>query len=91
MNWTKTICSVCGLAFCGHVWHEAHQDADYVSRPLARKPMIDGRLYVRQPHGEEPDAPSGPLRMPRANLVGTSTFSATTSFVIFPLTRPPSS
>jgi hypothetical protein len=73
MNWKKITCSVCGLAFCAHVAHEAHQNADYIARPLAAKPTLDTVFYAALPHGEERDAPSGPLHSPGGtNAVSTS-------------------
>lgn len=72
MNWKKITCTMCGLAFCGHMAHEAHQNDDYIARPLVAKPMLDTVLYVRLPHGEEPEAPSGPLHWPGGTIAVSS-------------------
>ena len=77
LDWRKVTCSVCGLAVCAHVAHEAHQNADYIGRPLAAKPMLDIIIYVRLPHGEEPDAPGGPLQPRGSVAVSSSSVSST--------------
>jgi hypothetical protein len=74
--WKTCTCSICGLAFCAHVAHENHHNADYISRPLAVKPSLDTIVYVRLAHGEEPEAPSGPLQSPQATAAVSSSASA---------------
>jgi hypothetical protein len=78
MNWTKRTCAVGGgLALLGHLAHEAHQNADYIARPLAAKPTLDAVIYVRLAHGEEPDAPGAPLQLRGSVAVSSSSVSST--------------
>jgi hypothetical protein len=78
MNWKNgIICSMCGVAFCAHLKHEAHNDEATIARELGRTPIMEALGFGKQYHGEEPDAPSGPLRMPQATIVSTSAASVT--------------
>lgn len=74
MNWNKGItCAICGAAVCGHIWHESHEEKDSISRQFVRKPIVEQRVYGRSPHGEDPEAPTGPLQWPGTIAVTTST------------------
>jgi hypothetical protein len=68
----KIICSICGAALCAHLAHERHQDADYITRSLAKRPALDTLVYIRLPHGEDPEAPSGPVRSASTVEVGSA-------------------
>jgi hypothetical protein len=78
----KIICSICGAALCAHLAHERHQNADYITRPLAKKPALDTLVYIRLPHGEDPEAPSGPVRLPGTIAVSSNGGNASASATV---------
>jgi hypothetical protein len=80
------ICSVCGLAFCGNVFHESHQDANFIVRPLATKPALDAIIFQGPRHGNEPEAPGGPLNAAWATVAVTTSASTAAApiFLGFP-------
>ena len=72
MNPKKIMLVVGGVSLVGlHAAHDAHVVKSEFEKSFVANPVAEVPVYVRLPHGDEPESPTGPLRTPWATAVTT--------------------
>lgn len=75
---------IAGAAFGLHEVHEGHQVATEVEKRFSNQTKVDMPLLCCLRHGNEPEQPGGPLRMPWTVAVSTATTASFSTGILGP-------